>query len=96
MVLCLAELGASVPPNENICHTHTHTQNSHVLHFPVELKVLGKGSKGGDINCIVLYRVLFLCYLKDQHRSIALVKLLLDFLKVIITTIVCLATVIDS
>ena len=73
-----------------------HTQNSHVLHFPVELKVLGKSRKGGNINCIVLHRALFLSYLNDQRRSIALVKFLLDFLKVITTAAVCLAPVIDS
>jgi hypothetical protein len=49
----------------------------------VELKVLGKSRKGGNINCIVLYRVLFLSYLNDQRRSIALVKFLLDFLKLL-------------
>ena len=57
--------GATVPPNENISSAHTHTQNSQVLHFPVELKVLSKSRKGGNINCIVLYRVLFLSYLND-------------------------------
>jgi hypothetical protein len=74
----------------------SHTQNSHVLHFPVELKVLGKSRKEGNINCIFLYRVLFLSYLNDQRRSIALMKFLLDLLKVIVTAIVCFAPVIDS
>jgi hypothetical protein len=74
----------------------SHTQNSHVLHFAVQLKMLGESRKGRHMNGILLYRVLFLSYLNDQSRSIALVKFLLDFLKVITTAIVCLAAAIDS